>query len=309
MKSRRINALAAVTLVVSLGMSVVVLRSLDNLRADATVEEVLYIPSAKVLKRASLGYDGLLADIYWTRVVQYFGNLHHQRSTRYDLLYPLLDITTTLDPNLTPAYQFGAIFLTQGGTEGAGQSEKAIQIVNRGIAANPHEWRLYYNLGFIYYDMNDYVRASRAFGAGAQIPGANPYLNVLQASMLERGASPETARLLWQQIYETTEDKSIRAGALVHLIALQIDQDVPALAKLAAAYREQMGHAPTSFREMVAAGWLKGFPVDPTGDTYQLLSDGRVEIVAPERKPLVRYGLPGGPQGPEELQAPETAAQ
>ena len=25
----------------------------------------------------SLGYDGLLADIYWTRAVQYFGGKHH----------------------------------------------------------------------------------------------------------------------------------------------------------------------------------------------------------------------------------------
>ena len=28
----------------------------------------------------SLGYDGLLADIYWTRAVQYFGSKHHEGS-------------------------------------------------------------------------------------------------------------------------------------------------------------------------------------------------------------------------------------
>ena len=59
----------------------------------------------------SLGYDGLLADIYWTRAVQYFGSKHHEGSRNFDLLAPLLEITTTLDPHLLVAYEYGANFL------------------------------------------------------------------------------------------------------------------------------------------------------------------------------------------------------
>ncbi len=298
---KRTTTIAAATLIASLALSLVVLHSIEKLQAYENLEQVLYIPSAKVLKRASLGYDGLLADIYWTRVVQYFGLLHYQGATRYDLLYPLLDITTTLDPHLVPAYQFGSIFLSQGGSEGAGQPEKAIELVNRGIAANPSEWRLYYNLGFIYYDIKDYASASRAFGEGAKIPGAARQLKLLEAAMLEQAADPETAKMIWRELYETSEDQSIRAGALRHLVALQIDEDVVKLAKLVAAFREQTGQMPSNFREMVAAGWLKEVPIDPTGDPYQLKADGRVEIVG--RKPFVKFGLPGGPQGPEEPKA------
>ena len=49
-----------------------------------------------MLKRLSLGYEGLLADIYWTRAVQYFGSQHVHKSEDYRLLYPLLDLTATL---------------------------------------------------------------------------------------------------------------------------------------------------------------------------------------------------------------------
>ena len=77
----------------------------------ATLEEVLYISSPKALKKMSLGYDGLLADIYWTRAVQYFGSKHHDGSHNFDLLAPLLEITTTLDPHLLVAYEYGANFL------------------------------------------------------------------------------------------------------------------------------------------------------------------------------------------------------
>ncbi|MGH9350714.1 MAG: hypothetical protein ACRD2G_00895, partial [Terriglobia bacterium] len=33
----------------------------------------LYVSSGVSLRRLSLGYEGLLADIYWTRAIQYFG--------------------------------------------------------------------------------------------------------------------------------------------------------------------------------------------------------------------------------------------
>ena len=77
MKARhRATILATICLVLSFPASVLVLRGTDRLRPQATLEDVLYISSPKVLKRASLGYDGLLADIYWTRAVQYFGSRH-----------------------------------------------------------------------------------------------------------------------------------------------------------------------------------------------------------------------------------------
>src|ERR1700675_149257 len=98
--SRGVTIIFSVLFAVCLSGSVLLLRRLDQVRSGATLEEVLYISSPKALKRLSLGYDGLLADIYWTRAVQYFGNKHVQGADTYKLLAPLLEITTTLDPKL-----------------------------------------------------------------------------------------------------------------------------------------------------------------------------------------------------------------
>ena len=51
---------------------------------QATLDEVLYLPSGKTVKRLSLGYSSLMADIYWTRAVQYFGAAAHSDSGHYD---------------------------------------------------------------------------------------------------------------------------------------------------------------------------------------------------------------------------------
>src|SRR5438067_10289940 len=150
--------------------SVITLRQLDRMRPHATLEEILYVPSPAVLDRLSLGYNALLADSYWTRVVQYFGSKHVANSMEYRLLYPLLDIATRLDPRLIPAYDFGSVFLAQRAPAGAGDPRGAVALLSRGIQENPKEWRLYQDLGFIYYvELKDYLAAGKAFRQGAMI--------------------------------------------------------------------------------------------------------------------------------------------
>jgi hypothetical protein len=108
----------------------------------------LFLSSPKVIKRASLGYDGLMACIYWTRAVQYFGYRHHYFATSYNQLAPLLEITTHLDPHLVVAYEFGTSFLAPKPPHGAGEPERAIELMEYGIQNNPDNWKLYYDLGF-----------------------------------------------------------------------------------------------------------------------------------------------------------------
>ncbi|MFB3095609.1 MAG: hypothetical protein ACE10O_07120, partial [Candidatus Acidiferrales bacterium] len=69
-------------------------------------EQMLYLSSGEWVKRLALGYDGLLACLYWTRAVQYYGR-ERLGPKRYQLLYNLLDITTSLDPQLLLAYRYG----------------------------------------------------------------------------------------------------------------------------------------------------------------------------------------------------------
>src|SRR5262249_37437418 len=156
-----VSTVLTLLMLAMLGGAVGALREAERIRPPANLEDELYIPSAKALKGMSLGYNGLLADIYWTRAVQYFGWKHKHRASDYRLLYPLLDITTQLDPHLIVAYRFGAPFLAQDPPDGAGEPERAVQLIENGIKANPDDWRLYYDLGFVYaMNLNNYQAAA-----------------------------------------------------------------------------------------------------------------------------------------------------
>src|SRR6266700_4429966 len=99
-RSRQVTAAATGLLLLCMAGSAVLLRQVDQVRTAATLQDVLYVSSPKLLKRLSLGYEGLLADVYWTRAVQYFGGRHSAGANHYRLLAPLLEITTALDPHL-----------------------------------------------------------------------------------------------------------------------------------------------------------------------------------------------------------------
>lgn len=291
--SQRTTVTATSLMVALLFGSLVTLMRINQLRARNSLQEVLYISSPKMLKRMSLGYTGLMADIYWTRAVQYFG-WHRANHIQHDeLLAPLLEITTYLDPHLIIAYEFGANFLAPAPPHGAGEADRAIQLIENGIRANPDAWRLYYNLGFIYYfEKHDYAGAAHAFARGAQIPGAHPFLKILAANMAQHAGETAMARMLWTTTLETTQDKQIQENARQHLRALKAAEDIAALQSIAAQYRRQSGHWPTSFEQLIAARWLAGVPLDPLGKPYRLLPNGGFEISDPAALPFVNQTDP-----------------
>jgi len=293
--SRRITIVASSLLVVCLTASVLLLRTIDRERTGATLEEVLYISSPTLLKRMSLGYDGLLADVYWTRAVQYFGDKLTRGSDHFNLLAPLLEITTTLDPHLLVAYEYGANFLAPKIPGGAGEPQRAIKLVEFGIRNNPNLWRLYYDLGFIYYfDLEDYDKAEKAFADGAKLPNTHQIMPLMAAKMAEHAGNIDTARLMWVTTYQTTRDPSVKSNAVAHLNALQVDQDVTILEQFVSRYREHTGRLPQSFSDLEAANLLRGIPTDPLGHTYKLMPDGHVEVRVPDDLPFLEKGIPIG---------------
>ena len=296
MNSRqRTTAIASACLVVSMAASVLLLRHIDEIRPKTYIDDVLYVNSPKLVKRASLGFNGLMACIYWTRTVQYFGHRHFLRSRSYNELAPLLEITTALDPHLLPAYELGASFLAPPPPNGAGEPERAVQLMKYGVEQNPDDWHIYNDLGFVYYtELKDYEKAGEAFERGSTIPGAHPFMKILAAQMHEHAGDFATARLLWRATYETSSATDIRRNALEHLRCIQVDEDVTNLQAAVTRFEQNNGRTPTNFWEIIAAEHLPGIPVDPDGNPYLMTVTGAIQVAHPDDFPFATKGLPEG---------------
>jgi hypothetical protein len=268
---QRTTVIASACLVVSMSACVLLSRHIDQIHPQATLEDALYVDSPTMVKRASLGFDGLMACIYWTRTVQYFGHRHYDGAHTYNELAPLLEITTALDPHLIPAYQFGASFLAPKPPGGAGEPARAIKLMEYGIEHNPDNWRLYYDLGFVYYtELKDYRNAAQIFERGSKVPDAHPLMKIMAAQMATHAGDFATARMLWSATYESSRETNIRQNA------------------------ERMGREPTSMSELAVAEHWRGFPVDPDGNPYKLTPQGHVEVHNPDDFPFITQGMPPG---------------
>lgn len=255
-------------------------RWIDSTTRPAIIsEETLYFSSGEKIRKMSFGLHGLLADIYWIRTVQYFGQRllstgkpisSNTREIRMDLLAPLLKIVVTLDPGHIRAYRFGAIFLPER------DMPAAIELLEMGIEKNPKQWHLYQDLGYIYWQSGDYARASEYYERGGEIEGAAFWMRDMAGLLKIKGGSRDVARQIYTRYLES-EDPSIRNQATQRLNQLKMLDELDAINALLAKYKAETGSCPQSFRMIASRLHALGLtlnqemmPVDPDDYPYTL---------------------------------------
>lgn len=272
-----------VCLVLLLSSGVVALQAVYERHGSplaASAENLLYVRSPEAMKRLALSYDALLADVYWIRAVQHFGStrLSTDPNKQYDLLYPLLDLTTSLDPRFRLAYLLGAIFLSEPPPAGPGRTDLAIALLEKGRRVDPGEWQYPQSIGFVHYWWRqDYREAAAWFLRAADLPDAPEWLAPLAATTLAQGGSRESSRVLWQQIASTAEIDYVRNEAVRRLGQLDAMDQLDELRAAVNAYRGRFGVLPDGWDDLRRAGYLKGTPADPAGAPYRL-TDGVVSL-------------------------------
>jgi tetratricopeptide (TPR) repeat protein len=252
-------------------------------------DEDLSLQGAK-LKGFSFGMEGLIADWYWMRSLQYLGDklvktpgeqidLNDLRRLNPRLLYPFLDTATDLDPQFVAAYSYGAVVLP------AIDPQKAIDLTSKGIANNPEEWRLYHYLGYIYWRLEQYDKAADIYEKGSHIAGAPPFMQMMTAQLRTQGGSRDTAREMYRQMVEGAHDDQVKESAALQLLRLDALDETEAINTVLSASQSPNGRCPNSFSEIQsrlrgarpATGRPLNFdktgaPLDPLGIPYLLVN-------------------------------------
>lgn len=261
-------------------------------------EERLYL-AGQTVRRMSLSFNGLVADWYWMRALQYVGNKilntpgHVQfgnlSGLNLRLLAPLLDTATTLDPQFIEPFQYAAIVLPEI------DMQEAIRITKKGIVANPSEWRLYHLLGFIYWRQGEFQAAGEIYGQGAVLPGAPRWLEGMKARMATEGGSRNLAREIYTRMYEQPGDSNVKEMARLRLLQLDSLDERDTIRRALTLYQSKAHRCPSSWREiepLLRSLQLpmnpSGAPVDPSGTPYVLVNANCDVDLDPKSEVLVK---------------------
>lgn len=273
MMARRWTTAATLTALMASAVGLQALRERSGGLSTAS-DAVLYVRSPEALGRLALSYRSLLADVYWIRAVQHYGRTKLSTdpgAKTYSLLYPLLDLTISLDPDLTIAYHFGSHFLSEPPPGGPGRPDQAIALLEKGLRAEPDNWRFIQAIGFVHYWWyQDFLKAAEWFTRASEVPGAPAWMAPLAAVTLAEGGSRDASRLLWQQVAATANEGWFQSEAARRLMQLDALDQLDALRAVVDAYTRGRGTTPGDWADLVRAGFLRGAPVDPTGLPYRL---------------------------------------
>jgi tetratricopeptide (TPR) repeat protein len=270
------GSIAGIILVILLIVaSVPFQRKIDDVRGRfRSIKETLYF-SSSVLRRISLGYDDLLADIYWLRALQYFGG------TRFDetdpaLLYKYFDILTDLDPKFVNAYRYGGTFLAEPPPFGMGDIEKGMKLFDKGRTNNPDNFRIPLEEGFVYYlNLKDYKKAYELFKEASDKPGLSDlrraYLKGMAASALAKGGNRDLSRQIWEYIYENTPNEGRKNFAVLNIKELDTMDMEDGLTEALREYLKRYNRLPSNVGELKSSGLVKQIPEEPFGGEFVIV--------------------------------------
>jgi tetratricopeptide (TPR) repeat protein len=290
-EGRQTVALSAVIVLGLIG-TVWLAQRMDRHRRDpaaAFAEEQLYL-NGPTAKRLSLAFNGLAADWYWMRSLQYMGrkvvnyNDTHLRPIQLNdlgtldlrLLPSLLRMSTTLDSKFMAPYEYGAMILP------TFNEEEAIALLNYGIQQNPDAWRLHQHLGYIYWQRNDYQKAGQIYAAGAQLPGAPHWMAEMSARVTAEGGSRRAAREMYQHLYDESNDDQIKLLLARRLLQVDSFEERDLIRRVLGEYSTRLGRCVSSWKDVAVAlravrlrvDARSGAPVDPAGTPYVLVKNG-----------------------------------
>jgi len=209
--SKRMHSLLRVLAVVVLTMVIVVtLRVLDDQEDGALQQERLYFPSGNFLVESTLGFREAMADYLWFRFVQYYGAYAQgQNDFRYFEL--LIDSITKLDPQFVEAYYFASLVFWSSYAD----IPRSIDMLRRGILANPDKAKLPFQIGFIYYVMDhDYLRAAHWFEVAGRCSDATDKEPRFAAFARYKAGDDRVSLALWRSLYESTDSSHMKELAV-----------------------------------------------------------------------------------------------
>ncbi len=248
--------------------------------------DVTHVPSSRAARIAALGNRTFLSDLYWLDAVQYIGEPKAD-ARGWQMLHPLIDLVTDLDPRHAYAYQTAGIVLSA-----AGRIDESNSILEKGVAAGLERWTFPFYLSFNHwFYQGDVAAGARWAEVAARMPGASANISQLAVALASKSGAPAEVIPILEELRRGVQDEATAARLDEQLKLAIVERDAQALERAAARFREERGRPIASLAELVQAGYASAIPPDPFGGRYLWsASEGRVHSSAN----AFRFSRPSG---------------
>jgi tetratricopeptide (TPR) repeat protein len=250
--------------------------------------DVGVLPDGHVVHVLSLGFERLVADLFWIRTVYYIGD-ELPSAAGWPAAERLANLVVDTDPHFDSAYVIMASVLSGLRKD----PDAAIRLLEKGAQVSKY-WRIHFLLGFQYFmEKGDYVHGAQCLERAIAL-GGPPYMQFLVSRLYANAGDPDTAMQFIALRLKNEETPEIRTQLEKRLSDLWINRDLGRIDAAIGEYKAKFHRDPKDVRALVTSGLLRELPRDPKGGEYAIFSDGKAGTDLPyETLELHMPGLRG----------------
>lgn len=226
----------------------------------------IVVPSGQYMKVAVLGYNNVIADLYYLKAHQYVGT-QEVRKADFPQLYPIIDLVTDLDPKFLSPHFFGGLALSLTGMH----VDESILILKKAYKMDPNVWQTGFYLGFNYwYYLQEYDRAVEYTSKAASQPGAPSFLSALAANLYAESKRPDMAIDFLKNLKETTKDEDAKKDIDARIKLAEVTRDAQILEGAMEKFKNKYNKMPATLDDLVKKGIIDSIPDEPNGGYYYI---------------------------------------
>lgn len=226
----------------------------------------IVVPSGQYMKIAVLGYNNVIADLYYLKAHQYVGT-QEVRKADFPQLYPIIDLVTDLDKKFLSPYLFGGLALSLTGMH----VDESILILKKAYKMDPTVWQTGFYLGFNYwYYLQEYDRAVEYTSKAASQPGAPSFISNLAANLYAESKRPDMAIDFLKNLKETTRDEDAKKDIDARIIVAEVTRDAQLLEDAIEKFKKKYNKMPATLDDLIKKGIIDAIPIEPNRGYYYI---------------------------------------
>jgi tetratricopeptide (TPR) repeat protein len=239
-------------------------------------ENSAYLIPAPILKLTTFEFRGLASDYLFLKSLVFIGSTMERtekprvKPWEWKWVYALIDASSDLDPYFYDPYYFANGNFTWDGM----MIQETNMLLEKGMRYRDWDPRLPFFIGFNYfYFLQDNTTARKYLLEASQRPAAPQIYADLASRLSYEKKRTENAIGFLEELTRRTDDESLRKRYETRLTFLRAVLHVEEAVKQ---YKKEYGRKPSRIDDLIKTGLLREVPVDPSGGSLYLDSDGRV---------------------------------
>lgn len=203
---------------------------------------------SRSLRRFSLGFDNLIADLAWVQLLQ--GASHEPiQHGGVSWEYAKIHSIATLDPKFERVHWFGASYVSIFRRDKIGAKD----LLERWVKQKPTMWNSHYTLGFhLFHEMGDYEGGAKHILLAASFANAPAYLSALGVRLLSESGQYFSALQTAAALYATLRDEEGKYRLRRRIRSLNYNLQKSGWVQALKSFREKTRQEPRSIDELAS---------------------------------------------------------